>query len=69
MNQTEFEVLPECGAVHALEILDDLEHVDLAVPRNEGLEFLRGIFDLLRRDEALDHDLDRKGVVVFLVGD
>src|SRR6476660_3421613 len=68
MSKTEFEILPECGAVHALEVFDNLEHVDLAVPRNESLEFLRGIFEFLRRDEAFDHDLDREGVVVFLVG-
>src|SRR5262245_61459224 len=65
--QAEFEVMPEGGCVHALEILDDLEHANLAVAADEGLEPAGHFIEFLRRESPFEFDLDRVGVVVFPV--
>ena len=67
--QAEFDVVPEGARVHALEILDDLEHPHVAVARDEGFELGGDGVELFRRHAAVEHDLDRLGVVVFLVGE
>jgi len=67
--QAEFDVVPEGARIHALEIPDDLEHPHVAVARDEGFELARDPIELLRRHARLEHDLDRLGVVVFLVGE
>src|SRR5262245_66356811 len=65
--QAELEVVPEGGCVHALEILDDLEHAHLAVAADKGLEPVGDLIEFLCREPPLEFDLDRAGVVVFPV--
>ena len=68
MAQAEFDVVPEGDRVHALEILDDLEHAHMAVPGDEALQLGGNGVELLGGNAARKHDLDGLGVVVFLVG-
>ena len=60
--------MPECGGIHAFEILDHLEHAHFAVAFDEGLELVRNPIEFLGQDATAQDDLDRLGVVMFGVG-
>src|SRR5215831_18700281 len=60
--------MPERACVHALEVLDHFEHANLAMALDEGLEPLRDLVELLGRQAAGKHDLDRLRIVIFLIG-
>src|SRR5262249_54292650 len=64
----EGNVSVEGAGVHALEVLDHFEHADLPVTLDEGLELLRDLVELLGRQAAGKHDLDRLRIVIFLIG-
>ena len=69
MAQAELDVVPEGDGVHALEILDDLEHARMPMARDEGFELGRHRVELLGGHAAREQDFDRLGVVIFLVGE
>src|SRR5262249_31563390 len=63
VTKTEFQIMPKRPHVHALKMIDDLEHAYAAMTRNEGFKLLRRAIELLGGDTVGNFDLDRGEVV------